>query len=761
MNKEKHQLVTLSITFFMVLTMIMSVTTVNAEVNIRIIQGSAFLIGDEGGPFEQGTSIKLLVSDGQRKTTSTQEYDLENDLNFGVGFSSIDEGETVSFEINYQGIYQEPSIVEVNGVAVEEKYVLINSDEIYHVKLYINSEELNLTGPHLPNPSDMQEQVSIHTLLSWECDTPSIHDPWYDVFLSTNYSLTESDIIATNITSKQYDPDLLSYDTMYYWKIRVKDEFGTSEIGPTWKFTTKSNPAPNKPSNPVPADESINRPKNQQLQWTSTDLDEENVTYDVYFGTATNPAKKSSNQTSTSFDPGILEYNTTYYWKIIAWDEANQHAISPLWNFTVSTSNLKPHIPSNPQPQHQEENTELDVTLRWNGGDQDSSIVTYALYFGNSDPPELEKENLTTNLFELTNLSYNTTYYWKIISTDEENATQNGSIWSFTTKTKQSSGIPIADAGGPYTGLVGETITFDASASTDDNAITGYRWDFTNDNTWDTDWLPSATTDYEYNEPFTGTAKVMVRDEDNYNHTATATVQIETGNSPPRKLSVEGPTTGLSNTSIMINLSATDPDGDQLTYTIDWDDGSSETTRTADSDSTISETHTYTSPGWYTITVNVNDPSNAQRSEDLFIIITEKTNAATSTTSEDGGFPWLYIVILVIIIAIAGVLFYLYQNDQLPITKKQDSNSQNGLQSIKDFFSNTFQRNKKSTSNSMQQQVNQSHHSIPQPMKSSNQNSESKKTRIPNLLTGKHKSAEESKSIGKSADEGPNEFKRL
>jgi hypothetical protein len=669
------------------------------------------------------------VSDGQQKTTTTQEYDLENDLNFGVGFTSIDEGETVSFEINYQGVYQEPSIVEVNGVPIEEKYVLITSEEIYHVKLYINSEEVNLSGPHSPNPAHMKEQVSINTLLTWECDTSSVQDPRYDVFFSTSNTLTESDVIATNITTKQYDPNPLSYETTYYWKIRIKDEFGTSEISPTWQFTTKSNPSPNQPSNPVPADESINRPKNQQLQWTSNDPDEENVTYDVYFGTNTTPSKKSSNQTSPSFDPGILEYNTTYYWQIITWDEISQHAISPLWNFTVSSSNLKPNTPSNPRPQHQETDTDLDVILRWNGGDQDSLMVTYSLYFGTNESLDLEKENLTTNSYDLTNLSYNTTYYWQIISTDGENTTQNGSIWSFTTKHEQTTTTPTADAGGPYTGLIGETITFDASASTDDEAITGYRWDFTDDNTWDTDWLTTATTTHVYNEAFAGTVKVMVKDGDDNNHSATSSVSIDTGNSPPSTPSVEGPTTGLSNTSIMINLSATDPDGDQLTYTIDWDDDSQATTKTASSGSTISEIHTYTAPGWYTITVTVSDPSNAQRSDDLFIIITEGTNAATSANSEDAGFPWLYLIILVIIIAVAGVLFYLYQNDQLPFPKKSSSGT-----IVSSYSTESMQK------------ANQSNHHINQPRTS--------------ILFGKNKTSP-SNSIDGESSKRPSEFKRL
>ncbi len=46
---------------------------------------------------------------------------------------------------------------------------------------------------------------------------------------------------------------------------------------------------------------------------------------------------------------------------------------------------------------------------------------------------------------------------------------------------------PTADAGGPYIGYVNQTIIFNAAGSSDDVEVVGYRWDWTNDGTWDTD----------------------------------------------------------------------------------------------------------------------------------------------------------------------------------------------------------------------------------------------------------------------------------
>ena len=49
---------------------------------------------------------------------------------------------------------------------------------------------------------------------------------------------------------------------------------------------------------------------------------------------------------------------------------------------------------------------------------------------------------------------------------------------------------PTAHAGGPYKGYVNASISLNGLKSKDsDGSIIGYRWDFTNDGTYDTDWL--------------------------------------------------------------------------------------------------------------------------------------------------------------------------------------------------------------------------------------------------------------------------------
>ena len=76
------------------------------------------------------------------------------------------------------------------------------------------------------------------------------------------------------------------------------------------------------------------------LSWTSGDPDGDDVFYDVYFGDYSPPPKKADNQSSNSYDPGPLDYSTTYYWKIIAWDQYGDTAEGTEWDFTTKVGNV-------------------------------------------------------------------------------------------------------------------------------------------------------------------------------------------------------------------------------------------------------------------------------------------------------------------------------------------------------------------------------------------------------------------------------------
>lgn len=90
---------------------------------------------------------------------------------------------------------------------------------------------------------------------------------------------------------------------------------------------------PKQASNPFPENNATDIRLNLSLGWTKG---EHSISNYIYFGTSSNP-DSIKYQVSTSFNPGDLKPNTTYYWRI---DEGNGLGITqgPLWKFTTGNA---------------------------------------------------------------------------------------------------------------------------------------------------------------------------------------------------------------------------------------------------------------------------------------------------------------------------------------------------------------------------------------------------------------------------------------
>jgi len=87
------------------------------------------------------------------------------------------------------------------------------------------------------------------------------------------------------------------------------------------------------PFDPSPFNGASDVSINVDLSWKGGDPDDDPVTYDVYFGTSSPPPLMVHNQSDTSYNPGSMNFNITYYWKIKALDDSNISAKGPEWFF--------------------------------------------------------------------------------------------------------------------------------------------------------------------------------------------------------------------------------------------------------------------------------------------------------------------------------------------------------------------------------------------------------------------------------------------
>jgi probable HAF family extracellular repeat protein len=138
----------------------------------------------------------------------------------------------------------------------------------------------------------------------------------------------------------------LEYSSTYTWYVNSTDSGSGKWTREVYTFTTEiENNPPNTPGSPDPLDEETDVDVNAELSWECSDPDGDPLTYDLYFGASSPPPKVVSNQTDTSYDPGTMDYETIYYWQIIAWDDNSAYNIGPIWQFTTEKEPLlKPDL---------------------------------------------------------------------------------------------------------------------------------------------------------------------------------------------------------------------------------------------------------------------------------------------------------------------------------------------------------------------------------------------------------------------------------
>ncbi len=243
-------------------------------------------------------------------------------------------------------------------------------------------------------------------------------------------------------------------------------------------YASKSNvnTAPSAPSSPVPSDGATDQPRTTDVSWTaSTDPDGDAVTYDVYFGKDALPvAPVVSSQSPTTYDPGLLDAHSTYYWKIIARDGHGGITPGPAWSF--GTGNAAPASPSAPSPADGATSQMHNVDLGWAASvDPDGDPVTYDVYFGkDSLPGGAVSAGQSATSYAPGLLEPGGVYHWKILAHDPYGAATPGPEWTFTAKTNTAPGAasgpaPANGASGQYRNV---DLAWTASVDPDGDPVT-------------------------------------------------------------------------------------------------------------------------------------------------------------------------------------------------------------------------------------------------------------------------------------------------
>lgn len=193
----------------------------------------------------------------------------------------------------------------------------------------------------IPDPQEIGGHVNISCNVT---DNVAVDEVWVNItYPDSSYHN------MTMIGNSYYYNTTYTQVGMYDYFIWANDTSNNSNISDNFTFEIINQP-PYAPSNPHPVNGSTNVNASVDLSWIGGDPDGDPVTYTVYFGNSSPPPKVVDNQTNNTYDPGILDVSSTYYWRIVVWDNHNAFTKGSIWWFSTVENQppFKPTVPSGP-----------------------------------------------------------------------------------------------------------------------------------------------------------------------------------------------------------------------------------------------------------------------------------------------------------------------------------------------------------------------------------------------------------------------------
>ncbi|MFO7846429.1 MAG: BspA family leucine-rich repeat surface protein [Balneolaceae bacterium] len=196
----------------------------------------------------------------------------------------------------------------------------------------------------LSSPEDGATEISINPELAWD---PAVDAGTYQVQLSTEDGFTSLTVDQSSITETQLQVENLNYEVLYYWRVRAVNEAGVGEWSSTWSFTTKEEPLapPEIVTLSSPVDGATDVSNSLAFAWESSEGAESyllQVSTDKSFTTL---VAEESELEATEFQVGGLEFERTYFWRVLGINQAGQGEWSTVWTFT--TEFIEPETPVN------------------------------------------------------------------------------------------------------------------------------------------------------------------------------------------------------------------------------------------------------------------------------------------------------------------------------------------------------------------------------------------------------------------------------
>jgi hypothetical protein len=185
-----------------------------------------------------------------------------------------------------------------------------------------------------PNPPDGDEVADANSVtLSWTNGFGAI---LHTVYFGDDFDEVNNATVGIPAGTTSFSPGKLEREKVYYWRVDEFDAMATHK-GDVWTFTT-----PGAVGTPQPTNGAADVGMDAALSWMPADSA---ASHQLYLGTDKAAVRNADTGASEykgsialgaeTHDPGLLEANTTYYWRVDEVDDQGNTAKGPLWIFTT------------------------------------------------------------------------------------------------------------------------------------------------------------------------------------------------------------------------------------------------------------------------------------------------------------------------------------------------------------------------------------------------------------------------------------------
>ncbi len=268
-------------------------------------------------------------------STTGEEYQLQVSTN--AGFTNI----IVNQNISLLNSYQIPTPILTQNITYYWRVRASNSSgtSAFSSPFAFTTTSATLpVAPTLITPASGAANVSVTPSFDWSDVSGAAS---YRFQLSTSNSFNTTIVDSLNVTQSQFSlPLSLSNSTTYYWRVAAKNAAGTGVYSSIFSFTTVLAP-PAVPILIAPPNGSIGISTTDMFLWQgalgatsfnfqiATDVNFNNLVHNVI---VTAPLQ--------IMQPGILQPNMLYFWRVRGINTGGNGVYSAIWNFRTTTSGI-------------------------------------------------------------------------------------------------------------------------------------------------------------------------------------------------------------------------------------------------------------------------------------------------------------------------------------------------------------------------------------------------------------------------------------